>query len=304
MKGELNLDEVLSTIRKGENLEEEVFVALLMKLMEVLSCESNLIELSSPITICGDVHGQLFDVFELFNAGGDPATTRYLFMGDYVDRGYYSVLTFSYLAALKLRYPGNVYLLRGNHECRQVNQMYGFYSECLQTYGHSGVWNICNEVFDLLPYCALIDGEIFSTHGGLSPDIALIDTINSMYRVEDVPSTGPFADLTWSDPDDTTWSPNPRGAGHLFGEAPTREFCHLNGLLFVTRSHQLAMRGYEWYFNNKLVNVWSAPNYMYRSGNMASVMKYKGNGEHELVLFDKSAVQKVPSELPTSGYFM
>ncbi|EAY04201.1 Ser/Thr protein phosphatase, putative [Trichomonas vaginalis G3] len=304
--GDFDLDEILATICRGEALDEEVLVKLLMKLMEVLSCESNLIEISSPITICGDVHGQLYDVFELFKAGGDPATTKYLFMGDYVDRGYYSVLTFSYLAALKLRYPGNVYLLRGNHECRQVNQMYGFYAECVQTYGHIGVWNLCNEVFDLLPYCALIDGEIFSTHGGLSPQIPLIDKINSIYRVEDVPATGPFADLTWSDPDDCCWSPNPRGAGHLFGERPTREFCHLNGLRFVTRSHQLVMQGYEWYFNKLLVNVWSAPNYMYRSGNQASVMKYAGNGENELVIFGPcpTSEAKVPAELPTSSYFL
>lgn len=303
---ELNLDKILQQIRQGENLEEGVFVSLLMKLMEVLYCESNLIELTSPITICGDVHGQLYDVFELFKAGGDPATTKYLFMGDYVDRGYYSCLTFAYLAALKLKYPGNVYLLRGNHECRQVNQMYGFYAECTLLYGHSGFWSLCNEVFDLLPYCALIDGEIFSTHGGLSPEIPLIDKINSINRVEDVPSTGPFADLTWSDPDDTTWSPNPRGAGHCFGEQPTREFCHLNGLRFVTRSHQLVMQGYEWYFNNLLVNIWSAPNYMYRSGNKASVMKYAGKGENELVIFNPcpASERKIPAELPTSGYFI
>jgi diadenosine tetraphosphatase ApaH/serine/threonine PP2A family protein phosphatase len=302
---ELNLDAVLEKIKKAETIDESVLVMLILKLMEALSCESNLIEISSPITICGDVHGQLEDVFELVKAGGDPATTKYLFMGDYVDRGYYSVLTFVYLAALKLKYPSNIYLLRGNHESRQVNHVYGFYTECLNAYGHQGVWNICNECFDLLPYCALIDGKIFSTHGGLSPEVPLIDKINSLNRVDDIPNTGPFADLTWSDPDEGGWSKNPRGAGYLFGEQPVKEFCHLNGLRFVTRSHQIANKGYEWYFDNRLITIWSAPNYMYRSGNEASIMKYKSNGEFELIKFDPCPKDEriPPAELPPAGYF-
>ena len=303
---DLDLDFVLEKINRAETLDESTFVQILMKLMEVLSCEPNLLELTSPITICGDVHGQLEDVFQLFKTGGDPQTTKYLFMGDYVDRGYYSILTFAYLACLKLKYPGNIYLLRGNHECRQVNQMYGFFQECLNAFGHPGIWSLCNECFDLLPYCALIDGQIFSTHGGLSPDIPLIDKINSFYRVEDVPSSGPLADLTWSDPDEGEWSENPRGAGHLFGEEPTATFCHLNGLKFITRSHQLAMSGYQWFFNNQLITVWSAPNYMYRSGNDASVMKYRPDGTYDLCIFKPCPQNEriPPAEVPTIGYFL
>ncbi|EAY02205.1 Ser/Thr protein phosphatase, putative [Trichomonas vaginalis G3] len=306
MSESLNLDAILESCKKGEQLSEGVFVELMLKLMEQLASESNLLELQSPIIICGDVHGQLFDLFELFDAAGDPAKYTFLFMGDYVDRGYYSVLTFSYLAALKLKYKDHIWLLRGNHECRQVNQMYGFYAECQMLFGHPGIWSLCNEVFDLLPMASIIDNEVFSVHGGISPDIALIEKINMIERNEEIPNKGPFCDLTWSDPEEgDQWRNNSRGAGYIFGARQVKEFCQLNNLKMITRSHQLAQNGYEWFFDNKLITVWSAPNYMYRTGNKATIMKYN-HGEYELVEFQPcpASRSKVPDELPTSGYFI
>ena len=105
----------------------------------------------APVTICGNIHGQLDDLFQLFETAGGVGTDTYLFMGDYVDHGHFSIETVSYLAALKLKYPTKFYLLRGHHECRAVNQMYGFYNECVARYGHRGIWTLCNDVFDLLP---------------------------------------------------------------------------------------------------------------------------------------------------------
>jgi diadenosine tetraphosphatase ApaH/serine/threonine PP2A family protein phosphatase len=310
MSETFNLDKIIESCKKGEQLTENVFVDLMLRLMEELAKESNLLELQSPIIICGDVHGQLYDVFQLFEAAGSPADNKFLFMGDYVDRGYYSILTFSYLAALKLKYKGNIWLLRGNHECRQVNQMYGFYSECQTVFGHPGTWSLCNEVFDLLPMAAVIDDKVFSVHGGISPDIPLIEKINMINRNEELPSRGPFCDLTWSDPDEENqWRVNARGAGYLFGARQVEEFLSLNRLDFVTRSHQLTQEGYEWFFNKKLITVWSAPNYMYRSGNKATIMKYSkdlNNDGYELVEFQPCPAdkRKVPEELPTSGYFL
>ncbi|OHT08887.1 Ser/Thr protein phosphatase [Tritrichomonas foetus] len=309
---QFDVDVILETCHKGDSIPEQQIVSLLTKLMEVLYTEDNVLELSSPITICGDIHGQLYDLFELFkNAtnGSEPGTEQFLFMGDYVDRGGFSVETFAYLAALKLKYPNKYYMLRGNHECRQVNQMYGFYMESLSTYCHPGIWALCNEVFDLLPMAALIDGRVFSVHGGLSPRINLIESISLMNRQEELPSIGPLCDLCWSDPDDIeTWEENQRGAGWLFGAPQVKEFCLNNGLDFITRSHQLVMDGYKWYFDEKLITVWSAPNYMYRSGNKACVMKYHPNDAepYNLVMFDPcpESERKIPDDPNQCPYFL
>jgi diadenosine tetraphosphatase ApaH/serine/threonine PP2A family protein phosphatase len=304
-----DLDRLLSTLEKGEPISETDVVSLLRKLLEVLYLEPNILTLQSPITIIGDIHGQLYDLFELFDNAGPKENQKFLFMGDYVDRGYYSLETVFYLAALKLKYPTNFFLLRGNHECRQVNQLYGFFSEAQWRYGHGGVWSLCNDVFDLLPMAALIDNRVFSVHGGLSPNAMLIETISLIPRNEELPAAGPLCDLCWSDPeiDVDEWQANQRGAGWLFGGPQVAEFCRLNGNLeFVTRSHQLVMSGYQWFFDEKLVTVWSAPNYMYRSGNTASILKYNGNESHEFVTFGPRAEEKRkrPVELPPQPYFI
>jgi diadenosine tetraphosphatase ApaH/serine/threonine PP2A family protein phosphatase len=309
--GDLSLDGIIETIREGNSLPEQDLVELFLKVMEELYTESNILELQSPITVCGDIHGQLYDLFELFDVacqGADIGNQKFLFMGDYVDRGRYSIETLAYLCALKLRFPGQFYLLRGNHECRAVNQMYGFYAESIHYYGHAGIWTLCNDLFDLLPMAALIDNEIFSVHGGLSPGITLIEKISLIHRQCELPDKGELCDLCWSDPEDVPkWRVNQRGAGYLFGADQVAKFLNYNKLRFVTRSHQLAMNGFEWFFDKTLVTVWSAPNYMYRSGNKASVMKI-GTGEegHEMVVFEARPddQRKKPDDPVPQGYFL
>jgi diadenosine tetraphosphatase ApaH/serine/threonine PP2A family protein phosphatase len=308
---EFDVDQILATLESGSPILESQASTVLTKLKEVLYSEANVLELSSPITICGDIHGQLYDLFQLFESTAPRDGQTFLFLGDYVDRGYYSLETVFYLTSLKLRYPRNFFLLRGNHECRQVNKEYGFYPECLDRYGHPGIWLLCNEVFDLLPVAAVIDGRVFAVHGGLSPDIPVIEKISLLPRNDELPTSGPLCDLAWSDPDAHTdeWKMNQRGAGYLFGVRQTHDFCRLNGNLdFVVRSHQIAMEGFEWFFDRKLVIVWSAPNYMYRSGNLASVMKYekeKGT-DSELVVFREMDAEKrrTPGDFPPEPYFV
>jgi diadenosine tetraphosphatase ApaH/serine/threonine PP2A family protein phosphatase len=301
----LDIDQVLSVIQAGDRLDEVSVRLLLEKLREILYSEGNVLELTAPITICGDIHGQLYDLFELFRVAGSPPDTKFLFMGDYVDRGYYSVETFCYLAALKVRYPDSVYLLRGNHESRTVNQLYGFFDDCVATYGHPGIWLLCNQTFDLLPMASLVQSKIFSVHGGLSPDVALIGEISLHQRQRELQPAGPFCDLCWSDPDWIAgWAPNGRGAGYVFGSDPVREFCHNNKIDLITRAHQLAMDGFEYMFDNHLITVWSAPNYMYRSGNQASVLGISAELEKRLTVFNEVAEsdRRRPDQV-TAPYF-
>jgi len=161
---------------------------------------------SSPVTVCGDIHGQFYDLLELFRNGGEIPNTNYIFIGDFVDRGYNSVETFEYLMCLKVKYPGHITLLRGNHESRQITSVYGFYDEIVRKYGNANPWKYCTDVFDHLPCGAIVDGRVFCIHGGLSPDIKTIDQIRTIDRKQEIPHEGPFCDLMWSDPDDIeTW---------------------------------------------------------------------------------------------------
>lgn len=204
----------------------------------MLTAENNVVEVPAPVTICGDIHGQFQDLLELFKLGGEVPSTNYLFMGDYVDRGYYSVETVTLLIALKVRYPKRITILRGNHETRQITQVYGFYDECLRKYGSANVWNIFANLFDYLPLSAVVGSEIFCLHGGLSPNIESLDQIRELDRVQEVPHEGAIADLLWSDPDERHgWGVSPRGAGYTFGSDITEQFNHTNSLKKVARAH-------------------------------------------------------------------
>jgi serine/threonine-protein phosphatase 4 catalytic subunit len=269
-----DLDRQIEQLKRCEYIKESEVKSLCAKAREILVEESNVQHVDAPVTICGDIHGQFFDLKELFNVGGECPDTNYLFMGDFVDRGFYSVETFLLLLALKVRYPDRITLIRGNHESRQITQVYGFYDECLRKYGSVNVWRYCTEVFDYLSLSALIEGKIFCVHGGLSPSINSLDQIRTIDRKQEIPHDGSMCDLMWSDPEDIDgWGLSPRGAGYLFGGDITAQFNEANKIELIARAHQLVMEGYKYMFNESLVTVWSAPNYCYRCGNVAAILE-------------------------------
>ncbi|CAG8663846.1 36084_t:CDS:10, partial [Racocetra persica] len=272
--GQSDLDGQIEKLRKCELISENEVKELCRKAREVLIEESNVQRVDAPVTICGDIHGQFYDLKELFKVGGDCPDTNYLFLGDFVDRGFYSVETFLLLLALKVRYPDRITLIRGNHESRQITQVYGFYDECLRKYGSVNVWRHCCEIFDYMSLSAIIENKIFCVHGGLSPVIGSLDQIRTIDRKQEVPHDGAMCDLLWSDPDDIEgWGISPRGAGYLFGGDIVAQFLQNNNLDLIARAHQLVMEGYKLMFNNTIVTVWSAPNYCYRCGNVAAILE-------------------------------
>jgi len=273
-------------------LTEQEVKALTEKAKEILVNETNVQAVSSPVTICGDVHGQFHDLIELFKIGGKCPETNYLFMGDYVDRGYYSVETVTLLIALKVRYPQRIYMTRGNHESRQVTQVYGFYDECQKKYGNANVWKSFTDLFDYLPLTALVDNRIFCLHGGLSPNIQYLDEIRKLERIQEVPHEGPMCDLLWSDPDERSgWGISPRGAGYTFGKDISEQFNHNNGLKLVARAHQLVMDGFSKAHDGQVVTIFSAPNYCYRCGNQAAIMEVDEHLRSTYIQFDPAPRQ-------------
>jgi len=298
---------MIEQLQRCEILNEREVKLLCERAIEILVEESNVQTVPAPVTICGDIHGQFYDLKELFKVGGDCPTINYLFMGDFVDRGFYSVETFLLLLALKVRYPDRIYLIRGNHESRQITQVYGFYDECLRKYGSANVWRYCTDIFDYLSLSALIDNRVFCVHGGLSPSITTLDQIRTIDRKQEVPHDGAMCDLLWSDPDDIDgWGLSPRGAGYVFGGDVCTQFNQNNKLELIARAHQLVMEGYRWMFNDQLATVWSAPNYCYRCGNVAAILELDEHLNKNFKVFEAAPPESrgVPAKKPAPDYFL
>ena len=216
------------------------------------------------MNICGDIHGQFYDLLQLFELGGYPPDKNYLFLGDYVDRGRQSIETMCLLLAYKIKYPENFFLLRGNHECSSVNRIYGFYDECKRRYSIKLWKNFC-DCFNCLPIAAIIDDTIFCCHGGLSPELVFVNEIKEIIRPTDVPEQGMLCDILWSDPNkdiiDDYFGENERGISVTFSKKYLQKFLSDNNLELLCRAHQVVEEGYEFFANKKCVTVFSAPNY-------------------------------------------
>jgi serine/threonine-protein phosphatase 4 catalytic subunit len=282
--------------------------ALLNKSVEVLRVEPNCLTLQTPITVCGDIHGQFYDLLELFLVAGKPPEQNFLFLGDYVDRGYYSAETFFLLLALKVRHPTKIYLLRGNHECQQATEDYGFYDEIRRKYPDSDIYSACLAAFSMLPLATVIDDRIFCVHGGLSPDLTKLADLQTIERTLEPPQEGIFADLLWSDPDESIrgFGESTRGAGYLFGRDVTVAFARQNRISLICRAHQVAENGYEEFFGGLLYTVWSAPNYCYRGSNLASVLEITSPDMRKFKVFKEAppSVRVTAPESKVAQYFL
>ena len=237
-----------------------------------------LLELEAPIKICGDVHGQYYDLLRILEFGGYPPDANYLFLGDYVDRGKQSLETICLLLAYKIKYPENFFMTRGNHECSSINRIYGFYDECKKRFSIK-LWKTFTDCFNCLPVAAILDDKIICMHGGLGPDLDKIDRIRNIIRPTDVPERGLLCDLLWSDPDDSSngFGSNERGVSVVYNGKIVQNFLKNNDLDLICRAHQVVEEGYEFFADRKLVTVFSAPNYCGEFDNAGAMMSVSEN---------------------------
>jgi len=258
---------------KRVNLSEAEIRGLCNKSREIFISQPILLELEAPIKICGDIHGQYYDLLRLFEYGGFPPEANYLFLGDYVDRGRQSLETICLILAYKIKYPENFFLLRGNHECSTINRIYGFYDECKRRYSIK-LWRIFTDCFNCLPVAAIIDEKILCMHGGLSPDLTSLELIQKVYRPIEVPDSGLLCDLLWSDPDKNVggWEENERGVSYVFGPEVVTAFLKKNDMDLICRAHQVVEDGYEFFAKRQLVTIFSAPNYCGEFDNSGAMM--------------------------------
>ncbi|KAF8318716.1 serine/threonine protein phosphatase 2B [Clavulina sp. PMI_390] len=275
--------------REGR-LTEEQAMFIIERATEILRQESNLLEIDAPITVCGDIHGQYYDLMKLFEVGGNPADTRYLFLGDYVDRGYFSIECVLYLWSLKIWYPDTLFLLRGNHECRHLTDYFTFKLECKHKYSDR-IYEACMDSFCCLPLAAVMNKQFLCIHGGLSPDLHTLDDIRAINRFREPPTQGLMCDILWADPLEESDKPSTdnfvhnhvRGCSFFFSYQAACAFLERNNLLSIIRAHEAQDAGYRMYRKTKttgfpsVMTIFSAPNYLDVYNNKAAVLKYESN---------------------------
>eukprot|EP01064_Diplonema_japonicum_P036340 TRINITY_DN812_c4_g1_i1.p1 TRINITY_DN812_c4_g1~~TRINITY_DN812_c4_g1_i1.p1 ORF type:complete len:492 (+),score=91.16 TRINITY_DN812_c4_g1_i1:82-1476(+) len=272
-------------------LAERDAAELVNRAATILRKEPNLLRLNDPITVCGDIHGQFYDLCKLFEIGGDPNDQQYLFLGDFVDRGCFGCEVVFYLMAVKLRHPDTFFMLRGNHECRHLTAYFNFKAECLYKYGQS-TYDQIMACFDCLPIASVLNGRFLCVHGGLSPDIRTVEDINAIHRFREPPSSGPMCDLLWSDPmdeEEEEYSPEAlyvhndlRGCSYVFSYNAVCQFLVTNNLLSVIRAHEAQDEGYRLYKKSStgfpsVICIFSAPNYCDSYDNKAAIIRFQNN---------------------------
>ena len=277
----MNVDQIIDKLLavrgnkpgKQVDLGEDEIKFLIDKSLQIIKVQKMLVELEAPLHVCGDIHGQYYDLLRIFEHCGYPGEYNYLFLGDYVDRGKQSLETVCLLLCYKIKYPEKVTLLRGNHESSVTNRIYGFYDECKRRY-NIRLWKSFTELFNYLPVAALIDDKILCMHGGLSPDLKSIENIKDISRPTEIPDNGLLCDLLWSDPDKEAveYDENDRGVSVIFGEKVVTDFNKKNDLDLIIRAHQVIDDGYEFFANRQLITIFSAPNYCGEFDNSAGIM--------------------------------
>ena len=298
-KSHYDIDKLIEQLYKCKLLKFNEIKFVIEKSKEIFSQENNIVEISSPVTICGDIHGQFFDLLELFRIGGRLPHTNYLFLGNYINRGYYSIETLSLLLCLKIRYPKRIYLIRGNQECEEYSYIYGFYDECIRKYGDDIIYKYFINLFNYLPLCVLVSGKILCIHRGLSRFLKTLDDIKKINRIKKFSSCddNPILDLLWNEPQDLEgFSFALKGKGEFFGKDITKEFCRNNGLDIIIRGQNCIKNGYSLTHDGKLVSICSSPNYLYRCGNEGAFMEIEENMNYNFYTFD-SAPRRGKSEL-------
>ena len=285
-KGKLSLtrewivDKVIEGMKNKNFMSKLSLLRIILDVINMNIHEPSLVDIDAKnknFNICGDIHGQFYDLLKIFDECGYPSETNpYLFNGDFVDRGSFSVECVITLLCFKLLYPKHFYLARGNHESRNLNKVYGFEQEVISKYD-SAVYEAFIRFFYSLTLAHCINHEILVIHGGLfSKDGVTLDDIRKIKRFREVPESGIMCELLWSDPIKINGRhPSNRGVAITFGPDVVKNFLKTNKLQKLVRSHECKSEGYE--IMGDVITVFSAPNYCDSMGNKGAVIQLKGN---------------------------
>lgn len=266
---------------------EEDLRTLCQLTQQSVSDDPIVLHLTSPIVIVGDLHGQILDLFRILRKFGFPDSTKYLFLGDIVDRGEFSIETATFIFALRVLYPQNIFILRGNHEFSQLCSHCGFMEEITKFYGSESLFTSFIDAFNCLPLLSIVDNFIVCVHGGIGPNWCSINQINNYKRPIEHYNEETISSMLWSDPSNNVldYSESPRGVGYIFGQSALIDFLNKNKAKMLIRGHECVQEGYQFMFGNRLVTVFSASNYCGLVNNDAAVIIIKPNLKYEVRTF-------------------
>jgi len=276
------MTDLMKHYKEEKKLHKKYAYKILLDVKAYLSTQPSMVDVSIPegnkFTVCGDIHGQFYDLMNIFDLNGVPSKSNpYLFNGDFVDRGSFSIECIFTLFGFKLLYPDHFFMSRGNHETVTMNQMYGFEGEVKSKYS-AQMGHLFTEVYNWLPLCHCLNSKILVMHGGIfSRDNVTLDELRTIDRNRQPPEEGLMCELLWSDPMPASGrAMSKRGVGLQFGPDVTRDFCDHNGLDYIIRSHEVKEEGYEVAHDGKCITVFSAPNYCDSMGNKGAFINLKG----------------------------
>lgn len=288
------LEDMMERFKNGKKLARKYVYQIIVAVMDLVKNEPTMVEVDveqgQEITVCGDTHGQYFDLMEIFRLAGKPSENHmFLFNGDFVDRGSWSTEIALLLYAYKWLYPSKFFLNRGNHETDDMNRMYGFEGECRAKYNER-VFKLFSESFSALPLATLIGQKYFVLHGGLfSDDNISLDDVRKLNRFKQRQpgQAGLMMEMLWTDPQTQPGrGPSKRGVGLQFGPDVTKRFCEKNKLEAIIRSHEVRMDGYEVEHDGKCITVFSAPHYCDSTGNKGAFIKIGPEYKLKFTQFD------------------
>ncbi|BFU22742.1 Ser/Thr protein phosphatase, putative [Entamoeba histolytica HM-1:IMSS-B] len=300
--GKINIGLLRNHFFREGRLSIDCALELVRKAKKLLLEEENMITIEAPVIVCGDIHGQFYDLLTIFDITKPIENNKYVFLGDYVDRGDFGCEVLFFLMAHKINYPKQFFFLRGNHESKMMTESMTFNLECEYKYHSIELLNEIHELFDALPLAALVEGNslgrFFCTHGGISPFLTRLSQYNEIKRVQEPPSRGPMCDILWSDPLEEPQHPETmekrrldawlatdfadnhlRQTSVLYGPRGLLNFLEKNDLICVVRAHQVMEDGFKLHYflqNTDIppcITVFSAPNYCDMYQNKASILK-------------------------------
>ncbi|XP_018393519.1 PREDICTED: serine/threonine-protein phosphatase 5 [Cyphomyrmex costatus] len=277
------MKDLLEWYKNQNKLHRKYAYKILLDVKSWFMAQPSLVDIMIPeenkFTICGDIHGQYYDLLNIFKLNGLPSETNpYLFNGDFVDRGSFSVECIFTLFGFKLLYPNHFFMSRGNHESATMNQMYGFDGEVKAKYSVQ-MAELFTEVYNWLPLAHCLNRRVLVMHGGLfSRDNVTLQEIREIDRNRQPPDEGLMCELLWSDPQPQMGrAPSKRGVGVQFGPDVTQNFLSINSLDYIVRSHEVKNDGYEVGHDGKCITVFSAPNYCDTMGNRGAFITLNGS---------------------------